>query len=155
MAIIDWFSRYVVGWKLSDTMESTFCIEAMREAIASHGTPDISNSDQGSQFTDHQFTGFLAEHGAKISMDGRGRCMDNIFTERLWRTVKYEEVYLKSYRTIHEARTNLSAYFRFYNNQRRHQSLDYRTPNEVYYEKTANKKSARADSRLTARITGL
>lgn len=149
MAVIDWYSRYVVGWKLSDTMESGFCIEAMREAITSHGIPEISNSDQGSQFTDHRFTGLLESYGARISMDGRGRCMDNIFTERLWRTVKYEEVYLKSYRDIEEARMNLSAYFQFYNNERRHQSLDYRTPNEVYY---GNKISARADSRLTTMI---
>lgn len=149
MAVIDWYSRYVVGWQLSPTMESDFCIEAMHEAIVSHGIPNISNSDQGSQFTDHRFTGLLAGYGAQISMDGRGRCMDNIFTERLWRTVKYEEVYLKSYRTIEEARMNLSAYFRFYNNQRRHQSLDYRTPSEVYY---GNKISARADSRLTTII---
>lgn len=152
MAILDWYSRYVVGWKLSSTMESVFCIEAMREAIKSHGVPEISNSDQGSQFTDHGFTGLLADHGAQISMDGRGRCMDNIFTERLWRTVKYEEVYLKSYRSIEEARMNLTAYFDFYNNKRRHQSLDYRTPSEVYYGKNGNKKSARADSRLTTII---
>lgn len=155
MAIIDWYSRYVVGWKLSDTMESGFCIEAMREAIALHGVPNISNSDQGSQFTDHEFTGLLAGYGAKISMDGRGRCIDNIFTERLWRTVKYEEVYLKSYWRIEEARMNLSAYFQFYNNQRRHQSLGYRTPSEVYYGKNGNKKSASADSRLTTIIPSI
>lgn len=145
MAILDWFSRNVVAWELSDTMESGFCITAIERALQS-AVPTIANMDQGSQFTDHRFTGLLQSYGAQISMDGRGRCMDNIFTERLWRTVKYEEVYLKSYATIEEARMNLSAYFRFYNEQRRHQSLDYRTPNEVYY---GNKISARADSRLT------
>jgi putative transposase len=150
MAILDWYSRHVVAWELSETMESGFCIIAMERALHT-AVPDIANMDQGSQFTDHRFTGLLTEYGAKISMDGRGRCMDNIFTERLWRTVKYEEVYLKSYRTIEEAHMNLSAYFRFYNNERRHQSLDYRTPHEVYYGKTAIKKSARADSRLTTR----
>ena len=148
VAVIDWFSRYVVAWELSDTMESGFCITAMERALHT-AVPDIVNMDQGSQFTDHRFTGLLAQYGAQISMDGRGRCMDNIFTERLWRTVKYEEVYLKSYASIEEARTNLSAYFEFYNNQRRHQSLDYRTPHEVYY---GNKISARADSRLTTII---
>jgi len=148
VAVIDWFSRYVVAWELSDTMESDFCITAMERALQS-AIPDIANMDQGSQFTDHRFTGLLTQYGAAISMDGRGRCMDNIFTERLWRTVKYEEVYLKSYRTIEEARMNLSAYFRFYNTRRRHQSLDYRTPHEVYY---GNKISARADSRLTTII---
>lgn len=147
MAILDWHSRHVVAWELSPTMESGFCITAMGRALQDV-VPDIVNMDQGSQFTDHRFTGLLAEHGAQISMDGRGRCMDNIFTERLWRTVKYEEVYLKSYRTIHEARMNLSAYFEFYNNQRRHQSLDYQTPAMVYYGKTANKKSASADAEL-------
>jgi len=144
MAILDWYSRHVVAWELSDTMESGFCITAMERAL--HGAvPAIANMDQGSQFTDRRFTGLLAQYGTQISMDGRGRCMDNIFTERLWRTVKYEEVYLKSYRTIEEARVNLSAYFAFYNNQRRHQSLDYRTPHKVYY---GNKKSAVADTTL-------
>lgn len=152
VAVLDWYSRYVVGWEVSDTMESSFCIEAMREAITNHGTPDISNSDQGSQFTDHRFTGLLAQHGIKISMDGRGRCMDNIFTERLWRNVKYEEVYLKSYRTIDEARIGIANYFQLYNNERPHQSLEYKTPFEVYYGKKANKISATADSRLTTII---
>lgn len=144
VAILDWYSRNVVAWELSDTMESGFCISAMERALRS-AVPDIANMDQGSQFTDHRFTGLLESYGARISMDGRGRCMDNIFTERLWRTVKYEEVYLKSYQTIEEARAGLAAYFQFYNHERRHQSLDYRTPNEVYY---GNKISARSDTEL-------
>lgn len=148
MAILDWYSRHVVAWELSDTMESGFCTTTMERALQSV-VPAIANMDQGSQFTDHRFTGLLAEHGAQISMDGRGRCMDNIFTERLWRTVKYEEVYLKSYRDIGEARIGLANYFQLYNNERPHQSLEYRTPTEVYYGK---KKSARADSRLTTII---
>ena len=155
VAILDWYSRYVVGWKLSPTMESGFCIETMREAIANHGAPEISNSDQGSQFTDHEFTGLLEEYHVRISMDGRGRCMDNIFTERLWRSVKYEEVYLKSYRDIEEARIGLANYFQLYNNERPHQSLEYMTPYEVYYGETTNKKSATADSRLTTIIPSM
>lgn len=138
VAVIDWFSRYVVSWKLSPTLESEFCIDAMNEAIRKHGHPDISNTDQGSQFTDNEFISVLKEHDVRISMDGRGRCMDNVFTERLWRSVKYEEVYLKSYRDIEDARKHLDSYFRFYNELRPHQSLDYQTPAEVYFE---NKKS--------------
>lgn len=135
VAVIDWFSRYVSGWKLSPMMESAFCIDTMADAIEQHGVPDISNTDQGSQFTDKEFIGVLKMNDIQISMDGRGRCMDNIFTERLWRSVKYEEVYLKSYRTIEDARINLATYFRFYNETRPHQSLGYRTPDEVYHEK--------------------
>lgn len=134
VAIIDWFSRYVVGWELSVTMESAFCIDVMADAIARHGIPDISNTDQGSQFTDKDFVAALKTNNIQISMDGRGRCFDNIFTERLWRSVKYEEVYLKSYQAIEDARTNLAAYFRFYNETRPHQALGYRTPAEVYHE---------------------
>lgn len=147
-AILDWYSRYVVGWELSSTMESEFCIQAMGNALQT-ATPEISNSDQGSQFTDHRFTGLLAEHGVKISMDGRGRCMDNIFTERLWRNVKYEEVYLKSYRNIDEARIGIANYFQLYNNDRPHQSLAYKTPLEFYYGK---KKPAAADNKLVTSI---
>lgn len=132
VAVIDWFSRYVVGWQLSSTMESAFCIDAMVGAIAHYGIPDISNTDQGSQFTDKDFVTVLKTNDIQISMDGRGRCMDNIFTERLWRSVKYEEVYLKSYQTIEDARINLAAYFRFYNETRPHQALGYRTPAEAY-----------------------
>lgn len=135
VAVIDWFSRYVVGWRLSATMESAFCVDTMACAIEQQGIPDISNTDQGSQFTDKGFIAVLKTNDIQISMDGRGRCMDNIFTERLWRSVKYEEVYLKSYQTIEDAHANLAAYFRFYNETRPHQALGYRTPDEVYHEK--------------------
>lgn len=134
VAVIDWFSRYVAAWELSSTMESAFCIAALTDAIEHYGVPDISNTDQGSQFTNKEFITVLKMNEIRISMDGRGRCMDNIFTERLWRTVKYEEVYLKSYQTIEDARNNLAAYFQFYNETRPHQALKYRTPAEVYHE---------------------
>lgn len=142
VAILDWFSRYVVSWELSLTMESEFCITTLTNAIGSHGIPEISNTDQGSQFTDKKFVAVLKEHGTRISMDGRGRCMDNIFTERLWRSLKYEEVYLKSYQDIADARNNIADYFRFYNERRPHQSLNYQTPAEAYYQnKTPQKES--------------
>jgi len=132
VAIIDWYSRYVVSWRLSNTMDSSFCVEALREALE-HGSPEIFNSDQGSQFTSSDFVSVLEAKGIKISMDGRGRAYDNIFIERLWRTVKYEEVYLKDYSTMDEAEEQMSLYFQFYNNDRPHQSLDYQTPQEVHY----------------------
>ena len=132
MVIIDWFSRYVVVWNISLALESDFCIVALKTALQ-NAQPEIFNSDQGTQFTGIDFTNVLSARNIKISMDGRGRYMDNIFTERLWRTVKYENVYLKSYRNIIEARQGLSEYFQFYNTERRHQSLDNRTPAEVYY----------------------
>ena len=131
IAIMDWFSRYVVAWDVSLTLESEFCVMTIMQALQD-AQPEILNSDQGTQFTDHRFTDILFAHNVKISMDGRGRYLDNIFTERLWRTVKYENVYLKSYRNINEARTGLSEYFSFYNDIRRHQSLDNRTPADVY-----------------------
>jgi putative transposase len=131
-AIIDWYSRYVLSWELSNSMESSFCIKALERAIAIYGTPEIFNTDQGSQFTDHRFTGILEKNGIRISMDGKGRCLDNVFIERLWRTVKYEEVYIKGYETLSDARAGLKKYFWFYNNDRLHQSLDYKTPSEVY-----------------------
>ena len=130
-AILDWYSRYVISFRLSITMEKEFCIEALTEALGS-AKPEIFNSDQGSQFTSYEFINILEQRGVKISMDGRGRCLDNIFTERLWRTVKYEEVYLKSYGTMEEARESLTAYFHFYNHSRPHQSLNYKTPAQVY-----------------------
>lgn len=126
-AVMDWFSRYVLSWSLSLTMDLDFCVEALRSALR-RGRPDIFNSDQGSQFTSEQFTGELAAREIAISMDGRGRCMDNIFIERLWRSLKYEEVYLKDYRSVSEARAGIGNYFRFYNQERLHQSLEYRTP---------------------------
>lgn len=132
VAILDWYSRYVISWELSPTLESDFCVTALNAALRITA-PEIFNSDQGSQFTDRQFTEILLASSVKISMDGRGRCMDNIFNERLWRTVKYENVYLESYKNIAEAREGLSEYFRFYNNERRHQSLANQRPAEVYF----------------------
>jgi len=137
VAIIDWFSRYVVSWNVSLTLESDFCIAALETAFQ-NAQPKIFNSDQGTQFTDNDFTKILIERDVKISMDGRGRYLDNIFTERLWRTVKYENVYLKSYRNITEAREGLSEYFSFYNTMRRHQSLDNRTPADDYGSQRSN-----------------
>jgi putative transposase len=133
VAIMDWHSRYVLSWEISNSMESLFCVKALERAIEKYGTPEIFNSDQGSQFTDHKFTGVLERNGVKISMDGKGRCMDNIFIERLWRSVKYEEVYIKDYGTLPEARSGLTEYFKRYNNLRPHQSLGYRSPREVHF----------------------
>lgn len=131
VAVMDWFSRFVLSWSLSLTMEVEFCVEALKRALLK-GQPDIFNTDQGSQFTSEKFTGKLAERQIAISMDGRGRCMDNIFVERLWRSLKYEEVYLKDYASVAEARAGIAGYFRFYNHERLHQSLDYRTPAVIY-----------------------
>ena len=131
-AVMDWYSRYVVAWRLSNTLEADFCAEALMEALE-RGRPEVFNTDQGSQFTSQEFTQVLQDRGVKISMDGKGRYQDNIFVERLWRTVKYEEVYLKAYANTLEARRGLGEYFRFYNNQRPHQALGYRTPAEVFH----------------------
>jgi putative transposase len=131
VAVMDWFSRFVLSWSLSLTMEVEFCVEALKRALQ-RGCPEIFNSDQGPQFTSEKFTGELAERQIAISMDGRGRCMDNIFVERLWRSLKYEEVYLKDYASVAEARAGISGYFQFYNHQRLHQSLGYRTPAATY-----------------------
>jgi len=136
VAIIDWYSRYVLSWRLSNTMDVDFCVDALEEALRK-GRPDIFNTDQGSQFTSEAFTGLLQRHGVKISMDGKGSYSDNLFIERLWRTVKYEEVYLKAYQDAREARVGISAYFRFYNAERPHQALGYRTPAEVFILNTA------------------
>lgn len=136
VAVMDWFSRYVVAWEVSLTMEADFCITALRRALAGR-KPEIFNSDQGSQFTSVGFTEVLESAGVCISMDGRGRVFDNIMVERLWRSVKYEEVYLKDYATPREARLNLGSYFTFYNEERPHQSLGYATPWEVYARKGA------------------
>jgi putative transposase len=135
VAVMDWFSRYVLSWSLSLTMELDFCIEALKSALR-RGRPDIFNSDQGSQFTSVKFTGELAAREIAISMDGRGRCMDNIFIERLWRSLKYEEVYLKDYASVNEARAGIAKYFRFYNHERLHQSLEYRTPAAIWLVRT-------------------
>ena len=132
-AILDWFSRYVISWQLSETLENVFCIQALKEALQIN-IPGIHNSDQGAQYTSNDYLKVLEEEKVKISMDGRGRCMDNIFTERLWRTVKYENVYLNEYADIAEARQGISEYFTFYNEKRRHQSLDYQTPAHIYFK---------------------
>lgn len=132
VAIMDWFSRFVLSWAVSLTMEVDFCLEALERAFQ-RGRPEIFNSDQGSQFTSDTFTGELARRGVAISMDGRGRCLDNIFIERLWRSLKYEEVYLRDYACVPEARARIGNWFRFYNHQRFHQSLDYRTPAAVFH----------------------
>ena len=132
VAIIDWYSRKVLAWRLSNTMDAGFCVDCLEEAIKAYGTPEIFNSDQGSQFTSDAFTGVLIEHGIAISMDGRGRALDNIFVERLWRTVKYEEVYLKQHGSLQDLLLGLTRYFMFYNEERMHQSLGYKTPEVVY-----------------------
>lgn len=138
VAVMDWFSRYVLSWKLSNSLDSSFCLDALREALGL-GQPDIFNTDQGVQFTSDDFTGQLESAKVTISMDGKGRCFDNIFTERLWRTVKYEEVYLKDYADPEAAQRNLREYFAFYNGERLHQSLDYRTPAQVHLaQRSAN-----------------
>ena len=133
VAIMDWASRKVLSWRLSNTMDTSFCTEALEEAIDQFGCPEIFNSDQGSQFTSEAFTSKLKEHGIRISMDGRGRWVDNVFIERLWKSVKYEEVYLKAYDSIAVARKELRKYFDFYNKRRRHQGLNKRFPDEVYW----------------------
>jgi putative transposase len=131
VAVMDWFSRFVLSWSLSLTMELDFCLEALKRALR-RGRPEIFNSDQGSQFTSQKFTGELETRGIAISMDGRGRCFDNIFMERLWRSLKYEEIYLRDYALVTEARAGIGNWFRFYNHERRHQSLGYRPPQELY-----------------------
>jgi len=132
VAVIDWHSRYVLSWELSNTMEATFCIDALENAL-DVSTPMIFNTDQGAQFTSLSFTKILLDEGIKISMDGRGRALDNIFVERLWRTVKYENIYMNDYQTVTQLRSGLKRYFEFYNHERLHQSLDYQTPNEVHF----------------------
>jgi putative transposase len=131
VAVMDWFSRFVLSWSLSLTMELDFCLEALDRALR-RGRPEIFNSDQGPQFTSEKFTGKLEARQIAVSMDGRGRCFDNIFVERLWRSLKYEEVYLKEYASVAEARAGIAGYFQFYNHERLHQSLDYRTPAAIY-----------------------
>ena len=133
VAFMDWFSRFVLSWKISTSLEDGFVIEAAKQALHQYGNPEYSNQDQGSQFTSNDYIAVWNQDLTKISMDGRGRCMDNIFTERLWRSLKYEEVYLKSYETVAEATANIGAYFEFYNYQRSHQSQGYRTPADVYF----------------------
>jgi putative transposase len=136
VVIMDWQSRYILSWELSITLEKEFCMDALNRALLI-AKPEIFNTDQSPQFTSEEFTALLEESEIQISMDGRGRLYDNIFVERLWRTVKYEEVYLHEYRTVFEARTHLEAYFRFYNKERPHEALGYRTPHEVYFGTSA------------------
>jgi len=136
VAILDWFSRYVVSWQLSNSLDRFFCLEALDAALAI-ARPEIFNSDQGCQFTSNDFTTRLLAADVRISMDGRGRCFDNIFTERLWRTVKYEEVYIHDYDDMFDAHTRLHRYWTFYNNERLHQALDYKTPREVHFASAA------------------
>ncbi len=133
VAIIDWFSRFVVSWKISPTLDKQFCIEALEEALKK-GKPQIHNSDQGSQFTSNEYVEILSRNKIKVSMDAKGRCFDNIMVERLWRTVKYEEVYLKNYEQVLEAHRNLKNYFKFYNFERPHQSLNNKTPADEFFQ---------------------
>ncbi len=130
-AVIDWYSRYVLSWQLSNTLEGRFCLEALDLALAT-GRPEIFNTDQGSQFTAREYTDRLEEAGIAVSRDGRGRALDNVFVERLWRSVKYEDIYIKEYERVPELVSGLTRYFRFYDEERPHQSLGYRTPGEVY-----------------------
>jgi putative transposase len=132
-AVVDWFSRKVLSWKLSITMDVGFCIEAVEEAMARYGRPEIFNTDQGSQFTSHEFTGLLIKNSIQISMDGKGAWRDNVFVERVWKSVKYEEVYLKAYANVPEARASIGKYLDFYNGRRPHQSLGRQTPDQAYF----------------------
>jgi putative transposase len=132
-AVLDWFTRRVLAWRVSITLEADFCIEAVEEALARHGTPEIFNTDQGSQFTSTEFIKVLAAREIKISMDGKGAWRDNVFVERLWRTIKYEEVYLRAYASVSEARAGIGRYLSFYNTRRPHSSLDGKTPDQAYF----------------------
>jgi putative transposase len=141
-AVVDWCSRKVLSWRVSITMETDFCIEAVEEAIHRYGTPDIFNTDQGSQFTSEAFTGLLKQHAIRISMDGKGAWRDNVFVERLWKSVKYEEVYLKAYSSVSEAKASIGKYFEFYNSRRPHSSLDDMTPEQFYFNSRPVPKAA-------------
>ncbi len=142
VAILDLYSRKVLSFRVSNAMTSEFCVEALKEALARYGVPEIFNTDQGSQFTDDDFTAPLLAKGVRVSMDGKGRWIDNVFVERLWRSVKYEDIYLHAYATPREVTTALTRYFRFYNERRVHQNLDYRTPDEMYFGTGTLKKAA-------------
>lgn len=136
VAVMDWHTRKVLSWRLSNTMDSAFCVEALEEALSRFGPPEIFNTDQGAQFTSEAFTGVLKRHGITLSMDGKGRWVDNVFVERLWRSVKYEDIYLKAYETPKALQEGLKKYFHFYNTRRRHTALDRRTPDAVYFGET-------------------
>jgi putative transposase len=142
IAVIDWFSRRVLSWKLSITMDVSFCLEALDEAIRMYGRPEIFNTDQGSQFTSEAFTGRLKKEGIKISMDGKGRWCDNVFVERFWRSIKYEEVYLHAYESVSEARSGIGRYIQFFNNRRPHSSLQSQTPDQVYFNRPQQQRAA-------------
>jgi putative transposase len=135
VTIIDVYSRRIMAWRVSNTLDAEFCVSALEEAIASHGIPAIFNTDQGCQFTSDQFISVLECHGIRISMDGIGRALDNIFIERFWRTLKYEDIYIRGYATMMELKAGLARYFHFYNSERFHESLEYETPDEIYYER--------------------
>jgi len=137
VAVMDWYSRKVLSWRVSNTLDTRFCVEALEDAIETYGCPEIFNTDQGSQFTSADFTDVLKANHIQISMDGKGRWVDNVFVERLWRSVKYEEVYLKAYDDVRSAKRSLDEYFRFYNSERRHQSLEDQTPDRVYNQLVA------------------
>jgi len=141
-AVLDWFSRRVLSWRLSITMEVDFCLDAVEEALARHGRPEIFNTDQGSQFTSAAFTGLLLGRDIAVSMDGRGAWRDNVFVERLWRSVKYEEVYLRAYDSVGEARASIDQYLAFYNHKRPHSSLDARTPDQAYFDRLPQRAAA-------------
>jgi len=142
IVVLDWFSQRVLSWRLSNTLTTDFCLEAVEEAMVLYGRPDIFNTDQGSQFTSTEFTGLLTLNGIRISMDGKGCWRDNVFVERLWRTIKYEQVYLHAYGSMDDAKVHLEKYLEFYNSMRPHQSLDDRTPDAVYYEGARAEKPA-------------
>lgn len=142
VAVIDWYSRKVLSWRLSNTLTTDFCLEAVSEAISRFGKPDIFNTDQGSQFTSSDFTRLLKDNGIQISMDGKGCWRDNVFVERLWKSVKYEEVYLKAYDTVADAKANLGRYLNFYNTRRPHQTLDGKTPDTFYCQNLTKEKFA-------------
>ena len=142
VAVMDWSSRYVLAWRLSNTLDSSFCVDALEEAIAHYGCPEIFNTDQGSQFTAEVFTDTLNSNNIAISMDGKGRWMDNVFIERLWKSVKYEDIYLKSYVSMTEAKRGLAEYFKFYNEKRWHHNFDKKTPSMVYFGSLAQKQAA-------------
>jgi putative transposase len=141
-AVVDWFSRRVLSWRLSITMEAGFCVEALEEALARHGRPEIFNTDQGSQFTAAAFTDVLLKAGIAISMDGKGSWRDNVFVERLWRSIKYEEIYLHAYDTVSEARTSIGKYLALYNGRRPHSSLDRQTPDQAYFDRLTHSAAA-------------
>lgn len=141
-AIVDWYSRYVLSWRVSTTLDRRFCIEALNEALTKYGKPEIFNTDQGCQYTSEEFTGILKAADTKISMNGKGRAVDNIIVERLWRTVKYDEVYLNSYQNVKDCKERLGNFFNRYNNLREHQSLDYNYPSEIYFKEIELEKKA-------------